>query len=337
MSRSPDQSPVLTVCIPAYNRPEFLRETLTSLCDQGLSRDQYAVVVSDDASPAPLSGVVDAFRDRLQIIYDRSATNIGHIANFERAFQLASSPYVSFLSHDDAVSPGHLARALAAAEQHQAVLVASLTLCQRHPGALHPYLHGLFPRGAKASFVEPYLFDRTEWMALALTGTPLSIVGAVFHAETFRRCRHWRQFPLWHDRLMLAEMGLHGAVISLPWVAGYYRVGEFQLSAKLSAEDGGEFRAVSDLLVTIADEHQIPALDFWVDQLCAASDDERMTYLEMLFRALREPQYEMIKTRAEQRLQRRLHMGGRLDRLGVPRSLINVLRVVDRTLVRRKG
>ena len=61
-------APRLTVCIPAYNQPDLLRETLTSLCDQGFERDDFIVAVSDDASPLPLEDVVVEFRDRLQIM-----------------------------------------------------------------------------------------------------------------------------------------------------------------------------------------------------------------------------------------------------------------------------
>ena len=93
------------------------------------------------------------------------------------------------------------------------VLAASLVLCQRHPGAIDTYL----PRDLAARrqrLVHGTVFGgiATEWMALAVTGTPLSIVGAIFKSAAFRKCRHWHDFPLWHDRLMLAEMGLHGDV-----------------------------------------------------------------------------------------------------------------------------
>ena len=188
--------PRLTVAIPAYNQPAFLRETLASLCDQGLHRDDYVVAVSDDGSPTPLADVVSAFNDRLQVVYDRTPSNIGHLKNWERASRLTDTPYVSFLAHDDIVFPGHFGRALSLMESRSdAVLAASLVLCQRHPGALGSYMHGLFLRGGNASFTEPYEWDPTEWMALALVGTPLSVIGSIFRTDTFRQCAEWRRFP----------------------------------------------------------------------------------------------------------------------------------------------
>ena len=322
----------LAVCIPAYNQPALLRETLTSLCDQGLSRDEYVVAISDDASPISLADVAAEFRDRLQIVYDRSPENIGHLRNWERASRLIDTPYLSFLSHDDVVAPGHLGRAMQAmAARSGAVLAASLVLIQRHPGALDTYLHGTFLNAAKASFIEPYLWDRTEWMALALTGTPLSIVGAIFDTAAFRQCSRWHEFPLWHDRLMLGEMGLHGAVISLPWIAGHYRVGDFQLSGKLWDNDRTEFKAATQAVLEMSSARQIPVFDFWIDYICNTEPDRRTPYLRMLHTALSTAQFTQLRRACEARLQIRLPLT-RLERLRVPDAVASFVRELDRAL-----
>lgn len=328
----------VTVCIPAYNQPEYLRQALTSLCDQGLGRHEYVVLVSDDASPTSLEAVVAAFADRLQVEYHRNTSNAGHLANFAQSCAMAKTPYVSFLTHDDVIAPGQLARALAAINSHAgAVLASSLVLCQRYPGAPDTRMHGTFLRGAQASFSEPYLWDRTEWMALALATTPLSIVGSVFHAAIFEQCQHWKRFPLWHDRLMLAEMGLHGTVISLPWVGGYYRVGAGQLSGRLWDTDRQEFREVSQVVLDLCNAARIPVVDFWIDQMCTATPDERITYLQMLDMALARSVFAEIKHRSEQKLGTRLHLGGRLDRLGIPGPVADLVKGIDHWLASRRS
>lgn len=322
----------LTVCIPAYNQPGMLRETLTSLCDQGLDRDDYVVAISDDASPTSLAEVAAEFRDRLQVVYDRSPENIGHLKNWDRASRLVDTPLLSFLSHDDVVAPGHLRRALdAMTARPGVVLAASLVLIQRHPGAIDSYQHGTFLDAARASFTAPYLWNRTEWMALALTGTPLSIIGAIFQADAFRQCTRWREFPLWHDRLMLGEMGLHGEVISLPWIAGHYRVGAFQLSGKLWDNDRVEFKAATQAVLELATQAQLPVLDFWIDYLCEAAPDLRTPYLRMLHTALLPAQFAGLRRACEARLQARLPLT-RLERLRVPDAVASFVRQVDRAL-----
>jgi len=327
----------LTVCIPAYNQPRFLHEALASLCDQGLRRDQYVVAISDDASPTSLAPVAASFDDKLQIVFHRNETNIGHLANFERSSRLSETELLTFLPHDDLIAPGHLGRALAAIEQDPAaVLVASLVLCQRHPGAPDTRPHGIFLRGAaRATYTDPYVWDQAEWMALALTTTPLSIVGSVFRAEPFRNCQSWNAFPLWHDRLMLAEIGLHGRVISLPWIAGYYRVGTSQLSVQLWTTDMKEFAAVSGLILDLCASKNIPVIEFWIEQICQAPPAERVLYLQMLNAAVPSEVFQTIKAQSEGRLHTRLYLG-RLDRLGIPRAVADLIRRIDRLVGSRQ-
>lgn len=329
-------APRLAICIPAYNQPEFLREALTSLCEQDLVRDQFVVAISDDASPTSLHEVVDAFRSRLPIIFHRHERNVGHLANWDAAWQLADAPFISFLAHDDVVAPGHLARALAAIEgDADTVLVSSLIVCQSHPGALDTHPHGVLLRGsAGTSFTTPYRWDRAEWMALALVTTPNSVIGSVFRTAAFRQCRDWTSYPIWHDRLMLAEMGVHGNVVTLPWIAGQYRTGDWQLSGQLWQTDMSEFKQASQVVLRWCEAAGIAVLPFWVDHICAASDRHRIVYLQMLRGALEASQFADIKRQCERRLGTRLNLS-RLERLGIPAPIAELLRTVDRRLLRR--
>jgi glycosyltransferase involved in cell wall biosynthesis len=321
----------LTVCIPAYNQPQYLAEALESLCDQGLPRDAYRVVVSDDASPTSLAEVCASFAGRIDVIHDRSETNIGHLANFERAFTLAGTPYVSFLSHDDIVVPGQLGRALQLLERSpQTVLVAALALFQPYPGALLTRTHGWFPSGfARARFNRPYKWERVEWLALGLMTTPLCLIGSIFRAEVFRRCTAWRSFPTWHDRLMLAEMGLHGDVESLPWIGGHYRTSAGQLSGQLMAGDPREYRSSSEAVLAMSAQAGIPVVDFWIDLLCTGPADERPVYLRMLRDALPPAQFAELRGSCERRLGIRFPLT-RLERFRVPSPIAKLIRDVDR-------
>jgi len=327
----------VTVCIPAYNRPDLLRDALASLCDQGLSRDTYVVAISDDASPAPLDAVVDGFRDRLQIVYDRSPANLGHLANFDRSWSLTDTPYISFLSHDDVVAPGQLRRALAVFDaERDTVLVASLGLCQRYPGAIDTQQLGMFLRGSLAGYSSPYAWDRHEWLALSVIATPLALTGSVFDASAFRQCRRWLDFPLWHDRLMLAEMGIHGRVRSLPWIGGHYRVSDSQLSGQLWAKHHAEFKHASQALLDLCGAHDIPVIDFWIEHLCTVPRHERGVYLRLLKEALSAEDFSAIRKRCEARLGTRLTLT-RLERLRVPAGIASLIRKLDRVLTQRGG
>lgn len=329
--------PRLAVCIPAYNQPQFLSEALTSLCDQGLDRGDYVVAITDDASPAPLAEVVEAFRSRLTIVYRRHDQNVGHLANFDASWQVIDTPFISFLSHDDLVAPGHLGRAMAVfTSDPNAVLVSSLILCQSYPGAVTTHFHGMLLRGAQAPFTSPYRWAQDEWMALASVTTPNSIVGSIFRRDAFSRCHDWKAFPIWHDRLMLGEMGLHGSVYTLPWIGGHYRTGQFQLSGQLWQTDMSEFRQATGVVLGWCRQHDIPVADFWVDHICAATGQERVIFLQMVRASFDRAQFADIRRRCEARLQAPIHLS-RLDRLGVPAPVASLLRTVDRLITRRSS
>jgi glycosyltransferase involved in cell wall biosynthesis len=66
---------MLAIVIPAYKRPECLRQALESLTVQ--TNKKFFVVVVDDASPEPLEPVVKEFENKLRIRYLRQEENGG--------------------------------------------------------------------------------------------------------------------------------------------------------------------------------------------------------------------------------------------------------------------
>jgi GT2 family glycosyltransferase len=318
----------LTVCIPAYNRPDYLRDALTSLCGQGLKREELVVVVSDDASPTSLEPVVAEFEDRLQIVYSRSQANIGHIANFSRAFELAQTPYISFLPHDDVLAMGQLARAVSLLKSNpKAVAAMGLVVHQKYPGAPDAGVYGFcFRGGCNNQMFLPYDWDQAEWMAATLVTTPFNMVGSVFNAEAFRKCQIWKQFPLWHDRVWCAELALQGGVVSMPWVCGYYRESEEQMSRKLWQSNADEFCRVSILILNLCQKRNIPVLQFWINHICNASPERICWSLDALYKSLPRETFKFIKMECESRLKRKLRLGGRLSKLGLPPSVVRFIR-----------
>lgn len=97
MSRRAD----VTVVVPAYGQPDLLRRLLDGLDDAAQGLDlELAVVVSDDASPAPLEPAVEAVRPALDLRFVRSDDNGGPGAARNRALRLVESTWVAFLDAD---------------------------------------------------------------------------------------------------------------------------------------------------------------------------------------------------------------------------------------------
>ena len=117
-----DARPLLSICIPTFNRSRFLAELLDSLLPQltapSLDRASVELLISDNASPDDTGQLVSTFQARgLPTHYVRNSTNIGADANFLQCLSLAEGKYVWLLGDDDLVMPGALAALLSLLSQ----------------------------------------------------------------------------------------------------------------------------------------------------------------------------------------------------------------------------
>jgi glycosyltransferase involved in cell wall biosynthesis len=109
------QPPLVSVCIPTYNRAGLLAGALQSVLAQTV--DDLEVIVSDNASPDDTPGVVAACTDP-RLRYHRNARNIGGRANWNQAFSLARGRYIAPFPDDDLMLPENLACKVAALDAH---------------------------------------------------------------------------------------------------------------------------------------------------------------------------------------------------------------------------
>ena len=94
------------IVIPAYGRPECLREALQSLVTQ--TKKDFIVVVVDDHSPEPVVEVVKEFSDKMDIYYHYCEKNGGPGVARQIGLNTCyanSCEYVMFLDADDMLYP----------------------------------------------------------------------------------------------------------------------------------------------------------------------------------------------------------------------------------------
>ena len=87
---APD-SPIVSVCIPTYNRAPLLAQAIQSVLGQTLQ--DFELLISDNASTDDTEAVVRSFDDP-RIRYVRNEINLGGRANYDRCLQLASGSRV---------------------------------------------------------------------------------------------------------------------------------------------------------------------------------------------------------------------------------------------------
>lgn len=91
-------SSLFTIGIPTFNRADLLKKTIESALNQ--TYENIEIVVSDDNSYDDTKSVIESFNSD-KIIYKRNKQNIGSMANFISAFEMANGEYFSFLQDDD--------------------------------------------------------------------------------------------------------------------------------------------------------------------------------------------------------------------------------------------
>ncbi|MHC1767836.1 MAG: glycosyltransferase family 2 protein [Verrucomicrobiia bacterium] len=99
-----------SLLVPSYNRPEMIRETITSLLIN--SAPDVEIIVSDDASPkreAIRSALADFIAEG-SVNYIQQTTNLRWSRNRNALLQAARGEYVVLLGDDDHLKPGAVDR-----------------------------------------------------------------------------------------------------------------------------------------------------------------------------------------------------------------------------------
>jgi glycosyltransferase involved in cell wall biosynthesis len=97
--------PLVSICIPTYDRELFLAQALDSVLGQ--MGDEVEIVISDNASTDGTQDMVRAYQAKHpEIAYYRNAANLGFDKNVLLAIERARGRYVWLLGSDDLLNPG---------------------------------------------------------------------------------------------------------------------------------------------------------------------------------------------------------------------------------------
>ena len=97
------EAPLITIAIPAFNRPALLAETLESIAAQS-ARVALEVIVCDDGRLRETREVVERFPADT-VSYSPNPVTLGAVANWNRCLRSARGRWVMVLHEDDALYP----------------------------------------------------------------------------------------------------------------------------------------------------------------------------------------------------------------------------------------
>lgn len=176
-------TPILSICIPTYNRADYLSDALLSISCQltpGLS-PLVEVVVADNASSDHTEQVVNEFKERIDhLVYVKNPDNVGFDGNVNIVVRAATGKYCWYLGDDDAIVNGAIEHIVEVCSKNK-YNVISLTdrpLAERPvTSTLESYsypdhIDGLSPsesyiQGHLPSALSMLIFRRNDWLKLA--------------------------------------------------------------------------------------------------------------------------------------------------------------------------
>ncbi len=126
----PSEIPLLSICIPTFNRAELLELCLSTLLPQlALVQKEVECVISDNASSDRTSAVVAEFAASYPVRAFRNEVNLGIIANITKcASELARGEFVLLIGDDDVLCIGAIERILCTLRMHDAPDLVALNV-----------------------------------------------------------------------------------------------------------------------------------------------------------------------------------------------------------------
>lgn len=212
------RTPLLSICVPTYNRAAYLPNLFESIereiasLPEAWSRDDVEVVLCDNASPDDTPAVAAAFASRLRLTYHRHPENLGADRNFLAVVEKASGVFCWLMGDDDAIGQGGLLRVLEAARNwsgaagfsvNYAVYDSDLRrkLERRDPVALD---RDTLVTGAEAIYTTfighwglmcSHVVRRDVWNQVCATGDQLGFLNAYVHVYVMARMA--QDVPRW--------------------------------------------------------------------------------------------------------------------------------------------
>lgn len=195
--------PLLSICIPTYNRGAFLPDLLRSIIRERntlpieLAGAGIEVVISDNASTDDSEAQVAPFHDYLDISYVRQAQNVGPDRNFLAVVEAAQGRFCWLMGSDDVLEEGGLLHVLRALGEWD-VAGLSVNYARRSfdladLSAVRPPVSfdaDLVVEGREAvyrgfvghwGYLSGHVVRRDLWQAVVATGEPLRFLNAYVH------------------------------------------------------------------------------------------------------------------------------------------------------------
>jgi glycosyltransferase involved in cell wall biosynthesis len=202
--------PKVSVCIPTYNRHDYLKQAIESVLAQTFNG--YELIISDNASGDATTNVIRSFKDS-RIIHIRKEQNVGLIDNWNSCLYAAKGKYITIFHDDDHMLPDNLALKIEALDRNE------------RAGMVHSNFNIIDEKGSitqrNAHFYgsQDFVETGTSFLRQSFLGyNPVNPPSAVIRKECFDRlggfskkvnfttdCEYWMRISMHYDIIYLAK------------------------------------------------------------------------------------------------------------------------------------
>ncbi len=175
--------PLLSICIPTYNRAHYLQGCLESIVcqfDDEAVRNLVEVVISDNASEDNTGDLVKGYQKRFDNIkYFRNETNVLFDPNVVNSIEKASGVYCWYMGDDDAIRNGGIKAIVDFLDKNRVAVMTVDTVpfvaledIIEHRVILNldtfrtfASFYDFFRKGNVAGVLSVFIFDRNLWLS----------------------------------------------------------------------------------------------------------------------------------------------------------------------------
>jgi glycosyltransferase involved in cell wall biosynthesis len=230
-------SPRLSVVIPAFNNADFIEETIRSVLDQDY--DDFELVVADHGSDDATWETLQQFGSDPRVTLLQTPAGGGAYANWKRVSDAARGEYLRLVPGDDVLFPGTLRDHVAALDEQPGASVASSPRSLIDASS-RTIMARRGVRWRRRRVPGPQAVRRTVRAGTNVFGEPFCVT---FRRSSFDAAGGWYpEYPYLIDQASYCRALLVGDLVSVPSLAGGFRLSSTQWSVALSTEQSRQAR-----------------------------------------------------------------------------------------------
>ncbi|MDE3185307.1 MAG: glycosyltransferase [Bacteroidota bacterium] len=229
------QQPEISVLMPAYNREEFISDSIKSILNQTFT--DFELIILDDASTDNTVKKILEFNDcRIRILKNEENKGIPYSRN--RLLKEARGKFFALLDSDDIALPTRFQKQIDFLKaNNDNILVGSPCIFINKNG---------IRRNGKWSFLTPLQTDPEEIKATLLFRNCFSQSSIMINAELFKNAEYDVKYPSWEDYKLWTKLASNHRLTNLKEPLILYR--SYSENISHSTEDSRKLQLFNEVI-----------------------------------------------------------------------------------------